>query len=110
MEMNPIRVCEIFVGLHSVNVHGVDAVDPDEPIRVHVVKLATTKLGETRRRVQNETMGYRGRKDDPLYRIRRLFTKADERLTDKGRTKLVGFLAAGDLLATIKPHSCPKSH
>jgi transposase len=62
----------------------------------HVVKLANTKVDETRRRVQNETMGHRGRKDDPLYRIRRLLTKADERLTDQGRTKLVGLLTAGD--------------
>jgi hypothetical protein len=63
------------------------------PARSH---LANTKADETRRRVQNETMGHRGRKTDPLYRIRRLLTKADERLTDQGRTKLVGLLTAGD--------------
>jgi transposase len=62
----------------------------------HVIKLANTKADETRRRVQNETMGHRGRKTDPLYRIRRLLAKADERLTDKGRTELVGLLTAGD--------------
>ena len=38
----------------------------------HVVKLANTKLDECRRRVQNETLGHRGRKSDPLYRCRRL--------------------------------------
>ena len=42
------------------------------------------KLDECRRRVQNETLGHRGRKDDPLYRARRLLTKADERLDDRG--------------------------
>jgi transposase len=62
----------------------------------HVVKLANQKLDECRRRVQNETFGHRGRKDDPLYRARRLLTKADERLDDHGRTKLLGLLAAGD--------------
>ena len=62
----------------------------------HVVKLANSKLDECRRRVQNETMGHRGRKDDPLYRCRRLLTKADERLDDHGRAKLVGLLDAGD--------------
>lgn len=62
----------------------------------HVVKLANSKLDECRRRVQNETLGHRGRKSDPLYRIRRLLTKADERLDDQGRTKLLGLLAAGD--------------
>jgi transposase len=62
----------------------------------HVIKLANSKLDECRRRVQNQTLGHRGRKSDPLYRARRLLTKADERLTDPGRTKLVGLLEAGD--------------
>ena len=43
-----------------------DAVQVADPFRV--VKLANTKLDECRRRVQNETLGHRGRKDDPLYR------------------------------------------
>jgi hypothetical protein len=34
----------------------------------HVVKLANTALDESRRRIQNETLGHRGRKDDPKYR------------------------------------------
>jgi hypothetical protein len=57
---------------------------------------ANTKLDEVRRRVQNETLGHRGRKADPLYRARRLLTKADERLDDRGRSKLLGLLEAGD--------------
>ena len=71
-----------------------DAVQVADPF--HVVKLANHKLDECRRRVQNETCGHRGRKDDPLYRCRRLLTKADERLDDHGRTKLLGLLNAGD--------------
>jgi transposase len=62
----------------------------------HVTKLANTKLDECRRRVQNETLGHRGRKSDPLYRCRRLLTKAKERLDDKGSEKLRGLLRAGD--------------
>jgi transposase len=62
----------------------------------HVCKLANTKLDECRRRVQNETLGHRGRKDDPLYRCRRLLTKAAERLDEKGQAKLIGLLRAGD--------------
>ena len=62
----------------------------------HVVKLANDKLDECRRRVQNETLGHRGRKSDPLYRCRRLLTMADERLEEHGRTRLVGLLRAGD--------------
>ncbi len=71
-----------------------DATQVADPF--HVVKLANHKLDECRRRVQNETVGHRGRKDDPLYRCRRLLTKADERLDDQGRSKLLGLLDAGD--------------
>jgi transposase len=62
----------------------------------HVVKLANTKLDECRRRVQNETLGHRGRKSDPLYRCRRLLTKAKERLDEAGHERLTGLLRAGD--------------
>ena len=51
-----------------------DAVQVADPF--HVVKLANTKLDECRRRVQNETLGHRGHKHDPLYRCRRLLTRA----------------------------------
>ena len=71
-----------------------DAVQVADPF--HLVKLANQRLDEVRRRVQQETLGHRGHKDDPLYRSRRLLTKADERLDDKGRSKLVGLLDAGD--------------
>ncbi len=37
-----------------------------------------------------------GRKDDPLYRARKLLVSASERITDNGRTKLRGLLDAGD--------------
>lgn len=62
----------------------------------HVVRLGNTALDECRRRVQNETVGHRGRKDDPLYGARRRLTMAAERLTVDGRERLMGLLAAGD--------------
>lgn len=71
-----------------------DAVQVADPF--HVVKLANAKLDECRRRVQNETMGHRGHKADPLYRCRRLLTKAEERLSEGGKEKLMGLLRAGD--------------
>jgi transposase len=43
-----------------------------------------------------DTLGHRGRKADPLYRCRRLLIRADERLDDGGRTKLLGLVDAGD--------------
>lgn len=62
----------------------------------HLTKLANQRLDEVRRRVQNQTLGHRGHRNDPLYRARRLLTKADERLDDRGRSKLLGLLEAGD--------------
>ena len=62
----------------------------------HRVKLANTCLDKVRRSVQNAVLGHRGRKDDPLYRARRLLTKAHERVDDRGRAKPVELLAAGD--------------
>ena len=62
----------------------------------HVVKVANSHLDDCRRRVQNETLGHRGRKHDPLYRARRLLTKAHERLDDSGNSRLTGLLHAGD--------------
>lgn len=62
----------------------------------HVVKLANSKMDETRRRVQNEIIGHRGRKGDPLYRSRKLLQMANERVTKDGKEKLRGLLEAGD--------------
>lgn len=71
-----------------------DAVQIADPF--HVVKHGNAKLDECRRRVQNETRGHRGRKDDPLYRSRRLLTRGHERLDEHGNAKLLGLLEAGD--------------
>jgi transposase len=58
-----------------------DVVQVADPF--HVVKLAGHKLDEVRRRVQNETLGHRGRKTDPLYRARKLLLLAKQRLDDQ---------------------------
>ena len=71
-----------------------DAVQVADPF--HVIKLANTRLDDVRRRVQQETLGHRGHRDDALYRSRRLLTKGHERLDEKGEAKLLGFLEAGD--------------
>ncbi len=71
--------------------HAVQVADP-----FHVVKLANQMLDDVRRRVQNETLGHRGRKHDPLYRSRRLLLTGHDRLDDKGEAKLLSLLDAGD--------------
>lgn len=62
----------------------------------HVVAVATRCVDATRRRVQNEVLGHRGRKGDPLYRSRKLLAMAEERLDESASAKLRGLLAAGD--------------
>jgi transposase len=62
----------------------------------HVVAVGTRVVDRARRRVQQETLGHRGHKGDPLYRSRKLLTMAAERLDDAGTIKLRGLLAAGD--------------
>jgi transposase len=62
----------------------------------HVVAVGTRVVDRTRRRIQQESLGHRGHKGDPLYRSRKLLTMAAERLDDRGEHKLRGLLAAGD--------------
>ena len=62
----------------------------------HVVRLGNTALDEVRRRVQNQTLGHRGHKHDPLYRARKLLVSASENITDSGRVRLRGLLDADD--------------
>ena len=71
--------------------HATLVVDP-----FHAVRLANVAIDDVRRRVQQDTCGHRGRKGDPLYGIRRLLLRGNERLSDHARTRLEVGLAAGD--------------
>ena len=62
----------------------------------HVVKLATTVVDEVRRRVQQDIHGHRGRKTDPLYRIRNLLRAGQEHLTDRQRARLAAAFSADE--------------
>jgi transposase len=62
----------------------------------HVIRLANTVVDQARRRTQQATLGHRGRKRDPLYRIRKLLRTAQEQLTQRGQARLRAGLAAGD--------------
>jgi transposase len=67
----------------------------------HVIRLANLVVDQVRRRVQQATMGHRGRKPDPLYRIRKLLLTAQEQLTQRGWVRLRACLAAGDLTGEV---------
>jgi transposase len=62
----------------------------------HAIRLANAVVDQGRRRTQQATLGHRGRKRDPLYRIRKLLLTAAEQLTQRGRVRLRAGLAAGD--------------
>jgi transposase len=62
----------------------------------HVIRLANAALDEVRRRVQHTTVGHRGRKADPLYRIRRRLLTAHERLDAAGFARMLAWLDVGD--------------
>jgi transposase len=71
--------------------HATQVADP-----FHVVAVGTRAVDAVRRRIQNETLGHRGRKLDPLHRARKLLTLAAERLDPAGEARLRGLLRAGD--------------
>jgi transposase len=62
----------------------------------HVIRLANAALDEVRRRTQQTTTGHRGRKADPLYRIRRRLLASHDRLNPAGFARMLSWLDAGD--------------
>ena len=78
-------------GLYPHLAHARRVADP-----FHVVRVGNRMVDQVRRRVQNETMGRRGHKEDPLYRVRKLLIRGDERLDERGRAKLMEALRRGD--------------
>jgi len=62
----------------------------------HAIKLANTAIDDVRRRVQQDTLGRRGHKHDPLYRIRRALLVGYDRLTDDRFEWIRSVLADGD--------------
>jgi transposase len=62
----------------------------------HVVRVGNRCLDKVRRGVQQNTLGHRGRKHDPLYQIRKLLLTGNERLDDRGRDRMLLGLRVGD--------------
>jgi len=78
-------------GLDPHLAHATRVADP-----FHVVRVANRGLDKVRRRVQQETLDHRGRKADPLYRIRKLLLTGAERLDERGNDRLLLGLRVGD--------------
>ena len=60
-----------------------------------LIALANRCLDDVRRRVQSEQTGHRGRKDDPLYRARRVLLMGEERLDEEAAARLASLARAG---------------
>ena len=93
------RIEAVAIDPHAGYLKGIVSVLPDVAVTVdhfHAVKLANAVVDDVRRRTQQSTLGHRGHKNDPLYRTRRLMTRAWERLSDRQRDKLLGALVEGD--------------
>jgi transposase len=63
----------------------------------HVTRLGFAAVDDVRRRVQQDDFGHRGRKGDPLYRIRRVLRRGHEHLTDLAWDRLLTGLDVGDV-------------
>ena len=59
----------------------------------HTVRLGADAMDRARRRVQLDTCGHRGRKDDPLFRCRRTLLTGEDLLTDAQRERLEALFA-----------------
>ncbi|MFZ2259492.1 MAG: transposase [Luteococcus japonicus] len=60
----------------------------------HVVKLATQAVDEVRRRVQQATLGHRGRKGEPLFGIQTILRCSAANLSDKQKHRLQAAIEA----------------
>jgi transposase len=78
-------------GLSPHLAHATKVADP-----FHVTRVANRTVDQVRRRVQNQTLGHRGRKNDPLFKIRKLLLKGAERLDERGRGRVLLGLRIGD--------------
>jgi transposase len=62
----------------------------------HVVRLGLAAVDDVRRRVQQQTLGRRGHRDDPLYQGRRLLRRSFTTLNQRQWTRLENTLVLGD--------------
>jgi len=87
-----LDMSNVYAAVYSVVLpKAAQVVDP-----FHVISLANRALDAVRRRVQTEQTGHRGRRDDPLYRVRRALLTGEEKLDQNAAARLASLLALGD--------------
>ena len=75
----------------------------------HAIRLASTAVSDARRRVQQDTLGHRGRTGDPLYGIRRLLLRTWANLNDRGWERLAKASPPATPTVTSPPSGSPAS-
>lgn len=92
-----LDMSNVYAAVYSVILpKAAQVVDP-----FHVIALANRALDAVRRRVQNEQTGHRGRRDDPLYRVRRALLTGEEKLDENATLRLASLVALGDPHAEV---------
>ena len=91
-------------GCPRISTHTRRVADP-----FHVVRVGNRCVDQVRRRVQNETLGHRGRKADPLYRIRKLLLTGSERLDQRGSERMLLGLRVGDPTTNCSAPGWPRN-
>ncbi len=89
-----VIACDLFSGFKSA----ADTVDGATVVAdvFHLIRLALQAMDEVRRRRQQQIHGHRGRKHDPLFRLRRVLRVGQERLDDATRRKVFDRVRAAD--------------
>ena len=62
----------------------------------HAVRLGFAAVDDVRRRIQQQLTGHRGRRDDPLFGIRRLLRRGYQHHSPRSWARLLAGLDAGD--------------
>jgi transposase len=92
IDYGALDMSNVYAAVYTVTLPAAtQVVDP-----FHAISLANRALDSIRRRVQNEVTGHRGRRDDPLYRARRLLLRGEERLDAESAERLSSLLELGD--------------
>ena len=92
------RIDHVVIDPHQLSAAAVREQLPTARIVVdhfHIVRLANQALDGVRRRVQQVTLGHRGRRDDPLLRTRRQLLYARENLTQAAFERVLGWHLTG---------------
>jgi transposase len=97
IEFGALDMSNVYAAVYSVTLPKAQQVVD----AFHCVQLANRALDEVRRRVQRDHTGHRGRRNDPLYRVRRVLLTGEERLDQAAQQRLTSLLELGDPHAEV---------